>query len=160
MPFIDPYNNCHNIEPQVLWLRLCLMGTGIMIENSVVVTLLVDDFDKAILFYVDQLGLFEVESDQNSGTDRQVSLRLLQHSPNFVLSLCKTTKNEELFQFLGNQCGDAIFMEFLINDAAEMLAKLQSFNIENNIHQELPYCEYMTVKDPFGNVLCLMEHFI
>lgn len=131
-----------------------------MIKNSVGVTLLVDDFDKAILFYVDQLGLFEVESGQDSDSDRQVSLRLLQHCPNFVLTLCKITKDEALFQLLGNQCGDAIFMDFPINDAAEMLAKLQSFNIEINIHQELPYCEYMTVKDPFGNVLCLMEHFI
>lgn len=130
-----------------------------MIRNSVRVWLLVSDFDTAIDFYVRQLGLFEIESDRNPGEHRAVSLKLAKHCENFVLDLSNVAQNDVRRPLVGRQWGGAICMTLPVDSLEEVEKHLSETGVEIVGRQELPYAEWIFVRDPFGNKLSLCEEF-
>ncbi|MEQ1830684.1 MAG: hypothetical protein ABL921_32330 [Pirellula sp.] len=127
--------------------------------NSVRVWLLVDNFDLAIDFYVRRLKLFEIESDRNSGADRAVSLNLAKHCKNFVLDLSNVTHDSLRRKLVGKQWGDAIGITLPVDNLEELEKNLRESGVEIVGRQELPYAEWIFVRDPFGNKLSLCEEF-
>ena len=130
-----------------------------MITNSVRLRLLVDDYDRAINFYVNQLSLFAVESDRNSGQERSVSLCLVNKCPNFVLDLSDVSSDTSLCDLVGRQCGDSILMTIPINSVEQMESTLRSAGLNLDGRNELPYGEWLFIRDPFGNRIALCEEF-
>lgn len=130
-----------------------------MIRNSVRVWLLVSDFDQAIEFYVRQSGLFEIESDRNLGEDRAVSLKLAKHCRNFVLDLSYVDLDNDRRPLVGRQWGDAIGITLPVDSMEEVEKRLTESGVEIIGRQELPYAEWIFLRDPFGNKLSLCEDF-
>lgn len=130
-----------------------------MIPDAVRIRLFVDDYDRAIDFYVNQLGLFAIESDRGAGSDRTVSLHLNSKCPNFVLDLSDVSAEPAYSPLIGNQSGNAILMTIPIDDVEAMETTIRSSNIEIDGRNELPYAEWLFLKDPFGNRIALCEEF-
>lgn len=130
-----------------------------MTNKSVRMWLLIDDFDTAIDFYVKRMGLFEIESDRNPGVHRAVSLKLAKNCENFVLDLCNVAQDDPRGSLVGKQWGDAIGITLPVENMEELENRLCESGVEIVGRQELPYAEWIFVRDPFGNKLSLCDEF-
>lgn len=123
-----------------------------MAIDSVSLTLIVDNVEQAVDFYVKRLGLFtKPESVSDS-----VSLELIGDCC-FSLSLCDVSSNPELRNLVGSQSGNATFLTLPIDDTEEMENQLRMNSVEVNDRYELPYAEWLFVSDPFGNQIALCQ---
>lgn len=130
-----------------------------MTKNTVSFTLLVNSHESAIEFYVRKLRLFEVESDHGTDSNRLVSLRLKSCCDCFTLVLCEGSTSPELKEPVGCQSGSVTMLTLPVVDISTIEARIAEANIEVIRRYELPYAEYVMIRDPFGNKIDLVEMF-
>ncbi len=128
-----------------------------MINQKLVnVTLLVDDYDKAIEYYTKKLNFKTVEDTKLSETKRWVLI-----SPtgdNGICLLLAKAVNEEQKSRIGNQTGGRVFLFLHTNDIKRDYENLISKGVE--IKEKLRVEKYGTVavfSDLYGNLIDLIE---
>lgn len=132
-----------------------------MKQNGVLVTLLVDDYDAALKFYVRELGLFELVADTHiSESSRYVCIALKEFVDKFMINLKKPTTRKGT-NFVGCQAGDDVLMTLPVSDIEKLHADLKAKSIVIDSEIEwVPYGGGACVTDPFGNRVSLFEHFV
>ena len=120
------------------------------------ITLVVDDYDKAIRFYVEKLNFIVIEDTVLSDTKRWILL-----SPPGVTGCClllgKATSEEQQSR-VGNQTGGRVFL-FLHTDDIERdykNLKLRGVSIVRELHSE-PYGKVAVFADLYGNLIDLIQ---
>lgn len=131
-----------------------------MKRNGVLLTVFVDDYDAAIEFYVEKLGLFEVVADtQTSESSRYVCVAMKNHVENFMLHLKKPEVGNS--SLIGNQAGDEVFVTLPVDDADSLHEQFKEsgLSIEPEL-AELPYGCGFFIDDPFGNRLSVFQRYV
>ncbi len=130
-------------------------------QNGVLFTLLVDDYEAALDFYVEKLELFVVVADtQTSETSRYVCIALKDFVDKFMIHV-KAPSTPRSASLVGGQGGDEVLITLPVEDIKSKQADLLSRGV--TIEQEiewLPYGGGACVTDPFGNRLSLFQHFV
>lgn len=117
------------------------------------VTLLVDDYDRAIAWFTDVLG-FELAEDSPSLTNdgrpkRWVVVRPSSEATGFLLAVADTDQQRTA---LGNQTGGRVGFFLRVPDFDAALARLRAAGtpvLGEPRHEE--YGQVVVVVDPFGN---------
>ncbi len=117
------------------------------------VTLLVDDYDRAITWFTDVLG-FELAEDSPSLTNdgrlkRWVVVRPSSGATGFLLAVADTDQQRTA---LGNQAGGRVGFFLRVSDFDDALARLRAAGttvLGEPRHEE--YGAVVVVVDPFGN---------
>lgn len=127
-----------------------------MERNLAHVTLLVNDYDKAIDFYVGKLKFILVEDTMVSETKRWVRISPSVREQCTIL-LAKANSNEQL-NVVGKQTADKVAF-FLYTDNVD---KEYQNAIDNNISiikqpQDLPHGKVMVIADLYGNLWDVIE---
>lgn len=127
-----------------------------MKQNIARIALVVDDYDKAIDFYVNKLGFILVEDTVLDETKRWVVV-----SPNYSTDCClllAKADNDEQKSRIGNQTGGRVFMFLYTDDFQQYYQNLLDKNVK--IVRE-PITEvYGTVavfSDLYGNLWDLIQ---
>lgn len=127
-----------------------------MKQNIARIALVVDDYDKAIDFYINKLGFILVEDTVLDETKRWVVV-----SPNDSTDCClllAKSDNEEQKSRIGNQTGGRVFMFLYTDDFQQYYQNLLDKNVK--IVRE-PITEvYGTVavfEDLYGNLWDLIQ---
>jgi len=127
-------------------------------ERIVRLSMLVDDYDKAINFYCSQANLFTVVADLALGSgQRNVVLRYLDLPFCLVLFRALTPETSKL---IGHQGGELPLLVLPVTDCLSTHDQL----LRNGVAFEgeplqLPYGCQATMIDPFGNRICLSERY-
>jgi predicted enzyme related to lactoylglutathione lyase len=125
-------------------------------QQLVYVTLLVDDYDKAITFYTTILKFTLVEDTPLTESKRWVVIRPPGSTASGFL-LAKAT-NEEQKSRIGNQTGGRVFIFLHTNNFQEDFENLISHGV--NIIREPslePYGRVAVFADLYGNLIDLIE---
>jgi catechol 2,3-dioxygenase-like lactoylglutathione lyase family enzyme len=126
-------------------------------QNIVQITIVVDDYDKAIEYYTSTLRFVLIEDTQLTDTKRWVVIAPPGSTNGFKLLLAKAA-NEEQEKFIGRQTGGRVFL-FLHTD--NFLRDYNSLKA-SGVHfvREPSKEEYGTVavfQDMYGNLWDLIE---
>jgi len=119
------------------------------------VTLLVDDYDKAIRFYIEKLKFKLIEDTILSDTKRWVLVSPGESSANLLLA---KAANEEQRTRIGNQTGGRVFLFLQTNNFKEYFNNLKKEDV--TIVREPSEESYGTVAvfdDLYGNLWDLIE---
>lgn len=123
------------------------------------VTLVVDDYDKAIAFYVDKMGFDLVEDTVLSPDKRWVVVRpRFSDMQNAASLLLAKAGSDEQRASMGNQAGDRVVFFLKTNDFHEDYRKMK----DSGVHfleepRSEPYGHVVVFADPFGNKWDLLE---
>lgn len=115
------------------------------------ITVLVDDYDKAINFYVNRLHFTLVEDSAISETKRWVLVRpAFENSCCLLLAKAATSLQESM---IGNQTGGRVFLFLLTDDFERDYKNLidNGITIEREPKVE-PYGTVAVFKDIYGNL--------
>ena len=119
------------------------------------VTLLVDDYDKAIRFYTEKLKFKLIEDTMLSESKRWVLVSPGESSANLLLA---KAANEEQRTSIGNQTGGRVFLFLKTNNFKEYFANLKKEDVK--IVREPSVESYGTVAvfaDLYGNLWDLID---
>lgn len=120
------------------------------------VTLLVHDYDEALLFYTEKLNFVVVEDTPLSETKRWVLIRPPGNGDSCIL-LAKAA-DEKQKRLVGNQTGGRVFLFLFTNDFQESFSFLKEKGV--TIVREPSIETYGTVlvfEDLYGNLIDLIE---
>lgn len=123
------------------------------------VTLVVDDYDKAIAFYVNVLGFELVEDKILSPSKRWVVVRpCFPDAPNAASLLLAKADSEEQQASIGNQAGGRVAFFLKTNDFHEDYRKMKDNGVQflEEPRSEI-YGHVVVFADPFGNKWDLLE---
>jgi catechol 2,3-dioxygenase-like lactoylglutathione lyase family enzyme len=121
--------------------------------NIELVTIVVGDYDEAIDFFVEVLGM-ELSEDSPSLTSsgmakRWVVVRPTNATTGFLLARAEGELQESR---VGNQTGDRVGFFLRVDDFEETLAKLESAGAEVlTVPREEAYGKVVVFRDIFGN---------
>lgn len=121
-------------------------------------TLVVDDYDTAIAFYVDILRFELIEDTELSAEKRWVRVRPTGGGADGVAILLAKAKNEEELAAVGRQTGGRVFLFLETDDFARDYQRLLDYDVE--IVRERSEEEYGTVAvfaDLYGNLWDLIQ---
>lgn len=127
-----------------------------MNQRLAYVTLVVDDYDEAIDFYIKKLHFQLIEDSRISENKRWVLIKPA-GKDNCCLLLAKAS-NDEQKKFIGNQTGGRVFL-FLFTDNFDRDYKNLINNkiiIEREPRDE-PYGKVVVFKDMYGNLWDLIQ---
>ena len=132
-----------------------------MKQNGVLLTIFVDDYDAAIAFYVDCLGLFEIVADtQTSESSRYVCVAMKAFVDKFMIHL-KVPTTPGGTKLIGAQGDGEVFLTIPVDDIVALHSKLLMKDVQFDGEIEwVPYGGGVVVSDPFGNRLSLFQHFV
>ncbi len=121
-------------------------------------TLVVDDYDTAIAFYVNVLRFELLENTKMSPEKRWVRIRPAGSGPDGVALLLAKAKNEREHAAVGNQTGGRVFLFLETDDFERDYRRLQEHDVE--IIRQRSVEAYGTVAvfaDPYGNKWDLIQ---
>ena len=127
-----------------------------MSQHLAMITLVVDDYDEAIRFYVGKLGFTLIEDTVMSETKRWVVVR---PSGNSVTSLLLAkAANDEQKSRVGNQTGGRVFLFLHTDDFETDYQNMRKHGIEfvRGPVKE-PYGMVAVFKDLYGNLWDFIE---
>jgi catechol 2,3-dioxygenase-like lactoylglutathione lyase family enzyme len=127
-----------------------------MNQRLAYITLLVDDYDKAIEFYTGKLHFMLVEDTIISENKRWVLIRPKGKSGCCIL-LAKAS-NKEQSAFIGNQTGGRVFLFLFTDNFDRDFRNLieNSITIEREPRDE-PYGKVAVFRDIYGNLWDLIQ---
>lgn len=120
------------------------------------ITLLVDDYDKAIEFYVGKLKFLLLEDTKMSDAKRWVRVApTINHQCSILL--VKANSNEQL-NVVGKQTADKVAFFLYTNDINEEYQNAKAHDIVIVKHpQELPHGKVMVIADLYGNLWDIIQ---
>lgn len=123
------------------------------------VTLVVDDYDKAIAFYVDILGFDLVEDTVLSPDKRWVVVRPnVSDAQNAVSLLLAKADDDGQKASIGNQAGGRVAFFLKTDDFHEEYRRMKEAGIQlMEEPRSEPYGHVVVFADPFGNKWDLLE---
>lgn len=123
-------------------------------------SLLVDDYDRAIQFYCEQTGMFSLVANLTLGPDtRNVVLGYTNPVAPFCLVVFRAT-NPERLALVGQQGGGLPLFVLPVDDCMSTYERLKAVGVPfNGEPVQLPYGCQATMIDPFGNKVCLSESY-
>jgi catechol 2,3-dioxygenase-like lactoylglutathione lyase family enzyme len=119
------------------------------------ISILVDDYDRAIDYYTQKLGFHLTEDKRMSPTKRWV----LVTPPGSTCSLLLSkANNDEQFNRIGNQTGGRVFLFLHTDNFEEYYTRLQANQIEFvKSASEEPHGKVAVFRDLYGNLWDLIE---
>ena len=122
-----------------------------MNQSLAYITILVDDYDKAINFYTQKLNFILIEDTKVSDTKRWVLVK--PNGKNSCCLLLAKAANKQQEMFIGNQSGGRVFLFLFTDDFERGYQNL----IHNNITIERKprdesYGKVVVFRDIFGNL--------
>jgi catechol 2,3-dioxygenase-like lactoylglutathione lyase family enzyme len=127
------------------------LNEEIMSQRLVMITLVVDDYDEAIRFYVGKLGFTLIEDTVMNETKRWVVVRPPGES--FTSLLLAKAANDEQKSRVGNQAGGRVFLFLHTDDFESDYQNMLKHGIEfvRGPVKE-PYGMVAVFKDLYGNL--------
>ena len=129
-----------------------------MTSSSISLTLLVDDYEKAINYYCEVLQLFAVAVNTRLSSQDKYLLLSFKGEINFTLNLIRAN-TKEATQFIGKQGGGYPLLVLPVPECKTVALDLLAKNIEVGEIEKLPWGNQLIVNDPFGNKICLFETY-
>ena len=128
--------------------------------SGVRLSLLVDDYDKAIWFYCEQTKLFSLVANLDLGPDsRNVVLGYNNPKAPFCLVILRAN-NPDLLTLVGKQAGHLPLLVLPVNSCMDEYMQLHRNGVSFLGEPiSLPYGCQATMVDPFGNKVCLSERY-
>ncbi len=128
-----------------------------MEQNIFQISIVVDDYDKAIEFYTKKLH-FDLLEDTFLPNENKRWVRIKpKGKANMALLLAKA-KNETQRQYVGNQTGGRVFLFMHTDDLERDFANLKKHNIEIvRAPKQEDFGKVLVFADCFGNLWDLIE---
>ena len=119
------------------------------------ISIMVDDYDRAIEYYTQQLGFTLTEDKPISDSKRWVLVTPVGSSCSLLLA---KAANEEQISRIGNQTGGRVFLFLHTDNFDEYYAQLQVNEIEfiKTVSEE-PHGKVAVFRDLYGNLWDLIE---
>lgn len=120
------------------------------------ITLLVDDYDKAIDFYTNKME-FDLIEDSDLGNGKRW-VRVVPKGGNGCCLLLAKAVGEQQIKSIGHQAGGRVFLFLFTDDIERDYAKMKGHGIEftNPLRNE-PYGTVAVFKDVYGNLWDLIQ---
>lgn len=121
------------------------------------ISLLVDDYDRAIQYYTETLGFILLEDTLLNPEKRWVVISPNYHHQGATILLAKASKTEQK-NFIGNQAGGRVFLFLYTENFDELYQNYRSKGVEftQDIREEA-YGKVCVFRDLYGNLWDLIQ---